>query len=198
MVNKKSWKRLKKYGIKKVLLSKYLLAPAIISILLYYFPEHVYTFQTKNTFVKAATGVSQSLIAVTLTGLAILVSFSDKQFLSFFRENGGFDELLFIFEYTVTLSIIVTLFGVVLQSFTHKTWLFFVYIFSFLHLLSSMGALVSTILGFATRKADYEAIDNIDGADVPDELKEDMKDIIEDSDGKEPEEKSESKSSSEN
>ncbi|USZ68967.1 hypothetical protein NGM10_04325 [Halorussus salilacus] len=178
MVTRGSWKRFRKYGLKELFLSLYLWIPALIVGVVFFGTPGIFSQRGMRNFVNAATGISQSLIAVTLTGLAILVSFSDKDFLAFFRDEGGFDELLAIFEYTVTLSLITTLAGALLQSLSYDRWVFYIFFALFLHLLASVSALVSTILRFGKSKADYDAIDNIDEEDVPEELKEDLESVF--------------------
>ncbi|ELZ03688.1 hypothetical protein [Natrialba aegyptia] len=174
MVTSRSWKRLKKYGIKEILLSKYLILPLVITIGSYFLISDLFSNPGMRNFVSSATGVSQSLIAVTLTGLAILVSFSDKKFLSFLRKNDTFEKLLAIFEYTVTLAIITSFYGVFLQSVSFEKWVFFIFFFLFIHLLASISALVSTILRFSETKAKYEGLKDFDEGNMSEEMKEDL------------------------
>lgn len=181
MVSKQTWKRVSKYGVKEIVCSLYLWIPIIITGATWLLFSYTFSMLGMRNFVHAATGTSQSLIAVTLSGLAILVSFSDRDFLTYFTEYGGFDELLLIFEYTVLLSIWVTLFGVFLQSVAFEEWLFYVFLFIFLHLLASIAALVETILRFAKSKSTYDTLRNIDENEIPDELKKDMERIFSES-----------------
>jgi len=178
MVTRRTIRRIKKYGIRRIFLSHYLLVPAIAALVLAIVCPDVFSQEDMGEFISAATGVSQSLIAVTLSGLAILVSFSDRDFLSYFRKNGGFDELLFIFEYTVLISLITSLSGVILQAISYGETVFFIFLFLFIHLLLSVSALVSTVLRFAESKSDYETLNSLSDEEIPEELKEDMEQIL--------------------
>lgn len=178
MVGSGTLNRFKKYGWKEFFVSIDFVVPAIVVLLVVFFMSSIFSELGMENFVKSATGVAQSLVAVTLSGLAILISFSNEEFLFYFRNNGGYDELLFIFEYTVIASLSTSLYGVVLQSVEFKPWVFYVFLFLFLHLLASITSLVDTIIIFAKRKSDYEAISSIDEEDIPEELTQDLNDAL--------------------
>jgi len=178
MPGRKSLKRLKSYGYGEYLSSLYLWIPAIIAGALFFTNSTYFSIYERIQFVELATQASQALIAITLTGLAILVSFSDRDFLVYFNNHGDFDALLFIFEYVVVLSIITTIGGILIQTSDAGINIFYLYFFLFFHTILSVLSLISTIMRYAESKANFDAISDLDEDEIPDQMKEDLKDIL--------------------
>jgi len=135
-------------------------------------------------FVAAATGASQSLIAVTLTGLAILVSLSDQEFIERFSES-DYNSLLFIFEYTVLLATLTTFSGILLQSVLFEKWVFFLFLFVFIHLLLAILSLVDLVVRFAKTKSTYDTLSQMTEDDVNDDLKKTVREAVREAENKE-------------
>ena len=117
--------------------------------------------------------ISGTLIGVVLTGIAIIVALSDEQFLEFINgSNEVYDRLLFIFEYTVLLAIIVSVFSIVLRVMGAGSLEIYIFLFLFAHLVLAVLRLVSLLITYGKKKAEYTAIDNIDpdsvDLDIPD------------------------------
>ena len=181
MVTRKTWNRLRDYGIKSYL--KALILPAVATIFTWIFAAGLFSPRGMEVFVGGATGASQGLIAVTLTGLAILVSLSDQEFVERFSES-DYNSLLFIFEYTVLLATLVTLCGVLLQSLLFEKWIFFVFLFFFIHLLLSLLSLVDLVIRFAKTKSTHDTISQMTEEDVNDDLKRTVRKAVEEAENK--------------
>jgi len=70
-----------------------------------------------ETFVNESTSIAVSLIAFIIAGLSIIISFSDREFLAELSDSGVYNILLFIFEYSILLSIATSVTGVLIRSY---------------------------------------------------------------------------------
>lgn len=194
MVTRKTWNRLRDYGFKNYL--KALIPPAVATVLTWVFAVDLFSPPGMENFVKGATGASQGLIAVTLTGLAILVSLSDQEFVERFSES-DYNSLLFIFEYTVLLATLVTLSGVLLQSLLYDKWVFFVFLFLFIHLLLALLSLVDLVIRFAKTKSTHDTLCQMTQDEVDEDLKQTVREAVEEAEDQKKDE-TEPKSAKEN
>lgn len=177
-MNQRTLDRLKEYGVWNLVFSTDLWLPLIISVsIAVCYPDFIST-SGKETFVELGTRTSQSLIAVTLSGLAILVSFSDRKFLIYLNDEADFDILLFIFEYTVILSVISTVLGILVQSLNLWSFYFYLFLFIFFYNIGSVLGLVSTILRFAESKANFDSVNQMKEEEVEEELTNDLLDAV--------------------
>jgi len=182
MVTLKTWDRLQDYGFKSYL--KSLIIPVIATVATWRFAVELFSIRDMEGFVAAATGASQSLIAVTLTGLAILVSLSDQEFIERFSES-DYNSLLFIFEYTVLLATLTTFSGILLQSVLFEKWVFFLFLFVFIHLLLAILSLVDLVVRFAKTKSTYDTLSQMTEDDVNDDLKKTVREAVREAENKE-------------
>lgn len=109
-------------------------------------------------FVTNATSLSGSLTAVIITGVAILVTLTDSDFLIFLKKNDIFNNLMFTFEYTALLSLFVAFFGIVLQTYDFSFRIFYAFTFSFLYLIFAVSRIISQIISFGDRKGDLAMV----------------------------------------
>lgn len=116
---------------------------------------HAFTHITvvKSSLVSTATPLAFSLIAFILTGLAILISFSDEEFLALLKDLKIYNNIVFTFEYNVYLTIIVSVAGIIYQSYDLGAVGFFVFTFLFLYMLLSVANLVAMISTVGSKKA---------------------------------------------
>lgn len=182
MVTLKTWDRLRDYGFKSYL--KALILPAVATVVSWKYAANLFSTPGMETFVQGATGASQGLIAVTLTGLAILVSLSDQEFVERFSES-DYNSLLFIFEYTVLVATLTTFCGVLLQSVLFEKWVFFLFLFLFTHLLLAVLSLVDLVIRFAKTKSTYDTLNQMTEDDVSEDLKQTVREAVEEAENQE-------------
>lgn len=123
-----------------------------------------------SEFVSNATSLSGSLTAVIITGIAILVALTDTEFLILLKREEIYEKLMFTFEYTTLLSIFVSVFGIILQSYNFSYGESYFFVFSFLYLILAVSRLVSQIVSFGDRKGDVAIIQELE--DITTELQE--------------------------
>lgn len=185
MVTLRTWDRLQDYGFKNYL--KSLIFPAVATVVSWKYAADLFSTPGMGNFVQGATGASQGLIAVTLTGLAILVSLSDQEFLERFSES-DYNSLLFIFEYAILLAILTTFCGVLLRSVLFEKWVFFLFLFLFTHLLLAVLSLVDLVVRFAKAKSTYDTISQMPKDNVNEDLKQTVREAVEEAENQENEE----------
>lgn len=152
-MNDKSFSsRLKKYGIERIFRSKDFKASILIFALLTLFsliPE-------SKEFLKAGIGFSSSLIAIVLTGLAIVVSLSNSRFIAFLKDEAEvFDSLIFLFEWNAYLAIVSTLVGLT-TIYNTNIWLYGLFTLLLIYLSASIINLIAFISYYGQVKAEFD------------------------------------------
>ncbi|MFB6233763.1 MAG: hypothetical protein ABEH81_06440 [Halopenitus sp.] len=109
-----------------------------------------------SKLISLSTQLSFSLIAFILTGLAVLASFSDAEFLKLLKELEIYDEIMFSFQFTLYLAMTVAIVGIVLQTYTTPKWTFFVFLFLFVYMLFSLTRFVRLIVELGEKQAEFE------------------------------------------
>lgn len=150
--------RFKQAGLKRILTGYDLISASIVTILVFFSNDVVPYHFDGMSFINNATSMAVSLTAVIITGTAILVALTDKEFLALLKRKGIYNNLLFVFEYTTLLSILVSVSGIVLQSFDYFAAGFYVFLFLYSYLLFATAKLVSNIVTFGDRKGDVELV----------------------------------------
>jgi hypothetical protein len=144
--------RLSQYGGLRLLKSKDLLASVSIFSILWFFS----LIPTSSDFLKAGIGFSSSLIAIVLTGLAIIVSLSNSQFIAFLKDKARvFDRLIFLFEWNAYLAITTTLVGLA-TLYNNDIWLARIYILLLLYLSASIFNLIAFVSYYGQAKAQFD------------------------------------------
>ena len=107
-------------------------------------------------FVELGTNLAFSLTAFILAGLAILVSFTDKEFLADLKDWGVYENLMFIFQYNLYLALLVSVFGILSQAYGWGTYDFYLFAFLFTYMVLSFADMIDLIVTIGNQKARYE------------------------------------------
>lgn len=109
-----------------------------------------------NQLIELSTQLAITLIAFILTGLAVLASFSDNEFLALLKELEIYNEIMFSFQFTLYLAISVSVLGILIQSYAIPEWSFFIFLFTFSYMLFSISRFVQLIIDLGERRAEFE------------------------------------------
>jgi hypothetical protein len=162
------WSRLNKYGYIRLVSSR----DVVFSLLLAGIPATLYYFTcVSNTlgsytcynisnmmFVGNATSFAVTLTAFILTGLSVVIAFTDERFISELSKIDIYDNILFVFEYNMLTAVATSIVGIVVQSYRLSVIGFFVFLFFFIHMVLSITELIQIVVDIGTKKGQYEEI----------------------------------------
>ncbi|MYL18167.1 hypothetical protein GLW36_16170 [Halorubrum terrestre] len=168
--------RLKKYGILTIIKSWSFWIPLILAIVSFFLDIWMIPEENVLRFISTGRNVSLALGGMILTGLVILISISDKEFLNFLRESDAYDKLFFLFEYNTVLVVLIILVSMYVGLFGVTDVRFHLFIFLFVHLVLSFLRLISGVISFGEKKGQFETINGLDeenlreNSEIPDRL----------------------------
>ena len=144
--------RLKQYGGLRLLKSKDFIVSLVFFAVLLFFSA----IPDSTDFLKASVGFSSSLIAIVLTGLAIIVSLSNSQFIAFLKDKANvFDQLIFVFEWNAYLAIVTTLVGLG-AIYNSNMWFIQFFTFLLIYLSTSIVNLIAFVSYYGQAKAEFD------------------------------------------
>jgi hypothetical protein len=163
MVFQRFWNRIRAYGIKRVLLDTDLIISVLIVFItatVDYLSCHVSAVEcadfTSGSFVGSATDLAISFTVFIVSGLAILVAFTDSRFIKKLKDIGVYQNIMFVFEYTIYLAISASVVGVILNSYGTTPIGYYIFLFLFIYMILSAVNLVQLIVSFGNKKAQFE------------------------------------------
>lgn len=107
-------------------------------------------------FVSLATKFAISLTAFILAGLAVIISFTDRQFLVQLKKLEIYANIMFVFQFNLYLSGLTALVGILVSSVYNSELAFVLFLFFFIYLMLSLAAMVDLIVQYGIQKANYE------------------------------------------
>lgn len=139
---------------------------ATVTVIYSFLGPEIMQYQLSN-FVAGATSLSSSLIAVILTGVAILVSLSNSEAIQILKENRLYKKFLFTFEFTAMLALSVSVFGILLQTYDFGVVGFYSFLWLFLYMVLAAATVVSRLITYGNKLANIAIIKHL-----PDDLDE--------------------------
>lgn len=98
------------------------------------------------------------LTALIITGLSILVAFTDKEFVSDLKSLGVYSNIMFVFEYTFFLTATTALVGILMDSYPLPGPIFYLYLFLLIYAPLSIANLIQLVVDIGIKKAEYESV----------------------------------------
>lgn len=105
--------------------------------------------------VSQGVGILTPLTSVIVTGLAILASFTDEEFLSELSDIGVFTTIIFVFEYTVFLAIFSMSIGVIYTTYNLGSGVFYAFLFLFCYTILSTLQAIQLIASVSINKSEW-------------------------------------------
>src|SRR3989344_2881509 len=115
MYEKSFLKRLINFGITKVILSWDTMIAIVVFFLVYISTNGIITQDTAKDILLPFMEISSSLFAIVLAGLAIVTSFTDKEFVYAWKEIGEFDNMITLFQYNLFIPLIILIYSLLLR-----------------------------------------------------------------------------------
>jgi hypothetical protein len=163
MILKRFRRRLRNYGYKRLLISPDFLAACILTLGLFTIEEistgtsEIPTVEFVNfEFVAGLVPVLASLTSFIITGLAVLVSLTNKDFLAELSDLGVYPNILFMFEFNIVLLGWTAILAVIITTYEVPNLLFYLFLFFFLYSVFSLTELMQLISNTGINKARYE------------------------------------------
>jgi hypothetical protein len=99
--------------------------------------------------------VSSALFAIILTGLAIVLSFTDEAFVYAWKEIDGFDDMVTVFQFNLYLPLIVLCFSLILKFIQYNGLAMIVAIAFFAYMIVSLVDLVNFIAKYGLQRGEF-------------------------------------------
>ncbi|WP_226011381.1 hypothetical protein [Halomicrobium salinisoli] len=135
-------KRLSGLGASTLIKSYDTFAGVLFTLILYFVSNGSIKQATASSLLSSFSAVSAGLFAIILTGLTIITSFTDKEFLYAWQKIGEFENLVTYFQYNLFLPVVIILSSIILHLYYHPVamilliGLFVYFLFSLLNLMA--------------------------------------------------------------
>jgi len=147
--------RIKKFGIKNIIISADFIIAVCIGLLIGFFSNWDIPSKIGNDFIVIIIPVAATFFAIILTALALISSFSDKQYILAWVKAGLFDEIIILFQWNLYIPLILILIALFLKFIYYHSILLILLAALFIYLIFSLADLVRFISNYALQRADF-------------------------------------------
>lgn len=155
MYEKSFFKRLGNFGIKKILLSFDTLVFIIIFFITYITTDGRIEVNVAKDILLSFMEISGSLFAIVLAGLAIVTSFTDKDFVYVWKKIGEFDNIITLFQYNMYVPLTVLLFSLFLRFIKYNSIGMIILISLFAYMIVSLIDLVGFVSRYGLQRGEF-------------------------------------------
>jgi hypothetical protein len=147
--------RLKEFGIEKIILSYDTLVAIIVFFAILYFTNGKIEVEAAQKIMAIFIEVSAILFSIVLAGLAIVTSFTDKEFIYVWKKIGEFDNIITLFQYNLYIPFLIVVFSLILSFAYYNVYLFILLISLFVYMLVSLIDLVNFVCKYALQRGEF-------------------------------------------
>ncbi|MBU3904877.1 MAG: hypothetical protein KJ906_01870 [Nanoarchaeota archaeon] len=148
-------KRLKKLGIKKLILSFDTLAFIITFFLIYITSNGTIIQESANQILMSFIEISGSLFAIVLAGLAIVTSFTDKDFIYAWKKIEEFDNIITLFQYNMIILLLIMVFSLFIRFIYYNSFAMITLISIFVYMIVSLIDLVGFVSKYGLQRGEF-------------------------------------------
>ena len=155
MYEKNFLKRLFSFGIKKIILSWDTFAFIITFFIIWILTKGTISKTTAYEILSIFMNVSASLFAIVLAGLAIVTSFTDKEFIYIWKKIGEFDNMITLFQYNLYVPLFVLIYSLFLRFVWYNSIAMIISISLFVYMLFSLIDLIGFISRYGLQRGEF-------------------------------------------
>jgi hypothetical protein len=153
--------RLKKLGLKRLILSYDTYGAIISFFLIGYFSGWTIDYTTKaEPLLGIFISVSATFFSIILAGLAIISSFTDKEFILAWIKIGEFDNIVTLFQYNLYIPLVILGISLILRFLVYNSVLMILLVSLFVYMIISLIELVKFIAGYAIQRGNFIEIES--------------------------------------
>lgn len=155
MKNKNFLKRLYEFGFKKIILSLDTFIGIIVFFIIYILTKGIINEITGKEILSIFIQISSSLFAIVLAGLAIVTSFTDKDFVYAWKKIGEFDNMITLFQYNLFVPLFLLILSILAKFIFYNSLFMILLIALFSYMIFSLIDLVNFICRYGLQRGEF-------------------------------------------
>lgn len=155
MYEKNFLKRLSQFGFKRLVLSIDTFIGIIVFFVVYILTKGIISQEYSKEILGIFIQVSASLFAIVLAGLAIVTSFTDKEFVYAWKKIGEFDNMITLFQYNLYIPLLILLLSLFLRFISYNSWVMIILIALFAYMIFALIDLTNFICRYGLQRGEF-------------------------------------------
>lgn len=149
-------KRLWALGLDGVIKSLDFIVGVAVTLVILYIFDGSYPVEESTAILDTFISTSSALFAIILTGLAIILSFSDAAFIYAWKEKvEGFEDMVTVFQFNLYLPVFVLTYSLTLKYIHYNGVAMVVLIGLFVYMLVSLIDVVNFLAKYGLQRAEF-------------------------------------------
>jgi hypothetical protein len=137
MLERDFWRRILKFGIINLIKSPDTIIAIIVFLGIGVLTNWTICKGIGYNFIDDILPISAAFFAIILAGLAIIASFTDKDFIHAWVESGLFEDLVTLFQWNLYIPLVVTVFALFIKFVYYNSLLLILLISLFIYMVIS-------------------------------------------------------------